>query len=319
MIGISVKHYNTQSEFEAAFESGEAWLAGRYYIKDERKIYDNGSYFEIPKNISEFNNDLDYVISSTLNAYSTQTYADNKATTALNSAKSYTDDKISELTIPSKLSDLDNDLSVISEDAIDAKISGIHIPTKVSELTNDKEYVTKTEHAGLIPTKISVFENDADYITTSNAQLYTNQEIAKLVGTAPEKLNTIQELAAAVEDNQDLIDTLNTAIASKADKTELRSGTSNVTTVASLPVSKALVYATISANGTLSLAESLADGDVLHVVIYNSGSSEITVTLNVASGKYLDGISSVKIASKEYAEVNIIGVTGVGHLVRSVF
>ena len=60
------------------------------------------------------------------------------------------------------------------------------------------------------------FEELASKILT-DANNYTNEEIAKLVDSAPETLDTLNELAIALNDNDDIVKTLNLAIGSKVD------------------------------------------------------------------------------------------------------
>lgn len=52
---------------------------------------------------------------------------------------------------------------------------------------------------------------------------YIDEQIKKLVGTAPEALDTIHELAGAMAENSDLIEALNNAIGNSAKKEELES------------------------------------------------------------------------------------------------
>lgn len=54
--------------------------------------------------------------------------------------------------------------------------------------------------------------------TLASANGYTDDEIAKLVGEAPELLNTLEELAAALQDNPEVIDTILQTLTNKVDK-----------------------------------------------------------------------------------------------------
>lgn len=75
--------------------------------------------------------------------------------------------------IPTKVSQLENDVGYITASAIPSDISSFNndvgyitasaVPTKVSELENDSGYIT----ASAIPSQISSFENDVGYITSS--------------------------------------------------------------------------------------------------------------------------------------------------------
>lgn len=55
----------------------------------------------------------------------------------------------------------------------------------------------------------------------SDIKDYVDDEIAKLVNSAPETLDTLGELATAFADNQDMIETLDAAITNKADKADI--------------------------------------------------------------------------------------------------
>lgn len=83
-------------------------------------------------------------------------------------------------------------------------------------------------------------------------------------------------------------------------------GVNTVTTLASLPITKRLVTATVSAATTLSLASALEVGDELHIVVYNSSASAITQTLpNTGSYISLSG-TSISIPAGVRIEINIL-------------
>lgn len=60
-----------------------------------------------------------------------------------------------------------------------------------------------------------------DTNTLKSAKTYTDEEIAKLVNSAPETLDTLGELATALEENADVVEVLNDAIANKADRADV--------------------------------------------------------------------------------------------------
>ncbi len=62
---------------------------------------------------------------------------------------------------------------------------------------------------------ISALAQLALLVDTKADQSYVYQQIANLVGSAPEALNTIYELAAAIQNNQSLIDSLNQSVANR--------------------------------------------------------------------------------------------------------
>lgn len=95
---------------------------------------------------------------------------------------------------------------------------------------------------------------------------------------------------------------------SAADKivVDYYNGYNSVTSLASIPVDKRLVVATVSADGTVSLADTMTDGRELHIIINNSGSSSITVTLPDSSTLDIEGGS--------FGEVNIIYAGGTQYI-----
>lgn len=77
-------------------------------------------------------------------------------------------------------------------------------------------------HIGDEIVKKLVFTSDPQTQLNDKATYkYVDDEIAKLIGTAPDALNTIEELAAAFAGNPDTIEILTQAIGTKADKTAL--------------------------------------------------------------------------------------------------
>lgn len=99
-------------------------------------------------------------------------------------------------------------------------------------------YYTETEIDNKLADKANTSHNHtgvydvsgaaANALTSANA--YTDSKIDALVGEgASTTLDTIGEISAAIEDNQDAIDLLNSAIANKANASDLTSHTGNTT------------------------------------------------------------------------------------------
>lgn len=61
----------------------------------------------------------------------------------------------------------------------------------------------------------------------TNAKSYTDTKIADLINGAPSTLDTLGEIAEAMENNQNVVEALDTAIGTKANKSDLTSHTSN--------------------------------------------------------------------------------------------
>ena len=95
-------------------------------------------------------------------------------------------------------------------------------------------------------------------------------------------------------------------------------GVNTVTTLASLPITKRLVTATVTTATTISLASELGVGDELHIVVYNSSASAITQTLpNTGSYKSLSG-TSISIPAGGRIEINVLCYATTSYLIRAV-
>ena len=57
----------------------------------------------------------------------------------------------------------------------------------------------------------------------------------------------------------------------------------------------------------MSFSSTPASGKECHIVIYNSGSSNITITL---PSSYRRNVSSITIASRAFGEVNVLNAAG---------
>ena len=95
-------------------------------------------------------------------------------------------------------------------------------------------------------------------------------------------------------------------------------GVNNVTTLATMPMTKRLVYATVTAATTLSLSADLEVGDELHVVVYNSSASSITQPIP-NSGSFIS-LSGTTIVVPAYGrvEINILCYATTSYLIRAV-
>lgn len=97
------------------------------------------------------------------------------------------------------------------------------------------------------------------------------------------------------------------------------SGYNSVTTLASMPVSKRVILATVSTATSLSLASTLADGRELLIKLVNSTASAITQPLPT-TGSYKsekpDGtaISSVTLPASGKLEISIVAINGVYYI-----
>lgn len=113
-------------------------------------------------------------------------------------------------------------------DIVSNKADKTEIPTKISAFENDRNYLTTIPAEYVTETELS--NKGYDTIDNVNSKLesnlndaadYTDEKIANLIGAAPETLNTLEELSIAIKNNDTVVDALNSAIGSKADKSEL--------------------------------------------------------------------------------------------------
>ena len=216
--------------------------------KNTDDILKKPNHSDIPKNLSELNNDVGYLTEH-------QQIANVAKTGDYN-------DLVNKPTIPSKVSQLTNDkdyttLEIVNQQGflkehqdLSSYAQKNEIPTKVSQLTNDKEYVTNnelnsknyttmaaveakgylTEHQDLsnyalksnIPTKVSQLTNDKQYTTKADVEAYdyvTNEELAE---------------KGYITDHQDL--------SSYAKKTDIPTKTSQLTNDSNLVVDAKYVH-----------------------------------------------------------------------------
>lgn len=83
-------------------------------------------------------------------------------------------------------------------------------------------------------------------------------------------------------------------------------GHNAVSSVAGIPVSKRLVIATISNNGSFTLASTPADGREIHVIVHNTNSSDIEITMPSGSNYVKMSGDTLTVAGSSYADINVI-------------
>ena len=96
-----------------------------------------------------------------------------------------------------------------------------HDISNVSGLQEALDSKANVSDVNNINTNLSKAIDDSRILAETNAQNYTNTEIAKLVDSAPDAMNTLNELATAIKNNKDIYDayveTVNTALGGKSD------------------------------------------------------------------------------------------------------
>ena len=94
-------------------------------------------------------------------------------------------------------------------------------------------------------------------------------------------------------------------------------GVNNVTTLTSLPISKRLIYATVTAATSISLSSTMEVGSELHIVVYNSSAAAVTQVLpNTGAFISMSG-SSVSIPSVGHVEINILCHATGSYIIRA--
>ena len=204
------------------------------------------------------------------------------------------------------------------------------VPTKTSELENDAEYMTKEavdegylslaggDINGFISfygnsTRIEVNEiggggrinfvdlgpgffisskNDGDvfsvynkYVGINNNTPYYNLDVNGSIGTNTDVFIKDKSVSGFIS---------------------FYEGSNTATSLSSVPVDKRLCVCTVSASGSFSLASVPAAGREVHVIVSNTGDSDIAVALP-NTGEYVcltDAALSVKAGG--YAEINVI-------------
>lgn len=134
--------------------------------------------------------------------------------------------------IASKLQDVDLSQMATNKADIETLQKNVKANTDKFDNYNDKQAISDMLTAYVLSTKLtevmapySKSDDVKSWIATSANQTkeYAAESIKAIVGAAPETLDTIAELAAAVTDNKTLVDAVNSAITSKADKTDVDS------------------------------------------------------------------------------------------------
>lgn len=148
---------------------------------------------------------------------------------------------------------------------------------------NNSNIIMKVDQNGLETTSVTATTMIVDGIDVksalescgitpdfSNIKDYVDDEIAKLVNSAPETLDTLGELATAFQDNEDVVDALNEAITNKSDTNHIHNNYGVCSTAAGTAAK------TVEIEGF-----KLREGAVVHVKFTNANSAS-NPTLNVS-------------------------------------
>ena len=182
------------------------------------------------------------------------TSANTKATTALENSNTAVTNAASALTKSEQASTTANAASLRSEDAIATANAAKMESASAKSVADSSKSVAEaannlsTDAQALATTALSTAQTasataqDAldqvkyklgtrvtvggEWVETFNADAkasveYVDQQIATLIGAAPEILDTFEEVAAAFKENEEVVNALNSAIGTKADRTAL--------------------------------------------------------------------------------------------------
>lgn len=150
-----------------------------------------------------------------------------------------------------------------------------------------------------LQTDVNTLKN-AGYITTGATVSKANSATTAVSAT------TAASAASVAWGNVSGKPTSFTPAAHTHDFITYESGHTSCTSLSNIAVTKRLVICTVSASGSFSVASTPADGREVHVMVKNSGSSDITVTLPTASPYVNLTGDSITVAAGGWAEINVL-------------
>ena len=130
----------------------------------------------------------------------------------------------------------------------------------------------------------------------------TNYSNAK---TLQQVINTIQGSTTSISSIIENLATKN-EVDQAISEAEFNNGHNAVSSVTDIPVSKRLAIVTISNNDSFTLASTPADGREIHVIVHNTSSSDIEITMPSSSGYVKMSGDTLTVAGNSYADINVI-------------
>lgn len=169
----------------------------------------------------------------------------------------------------------------VLKDMTETSASWYVLPVKASELTNDTGYVQALDpEEGLSPqdvVKDAVLNGERISFRTHASATLTSRGY-----TVDDTLDDLEQWS------------------------DFYRGCNKVNSVANIPSTKRLVVAEISSDASFSMASIPSSGKDVHIMIHNTGSSEVVVTLPVSGGYVNTAGSELTVDSYSWAEVNVI-------------
>lgn len=175
-----------------------------------------------------------------------------------------------------------------------------------------------------------VYKALADYVfidedESQNVKEYIDSKITDLLNGAPEAYDTLKELADAITENEGVVDTLESAIGSKADKTQLlytnstpvvqaHGGVAAGTTFDNMPITDVLnkiLYPWVAPSVSASVATPVNGGTFEKGNTQNVTSIKVSVTkksANITKVEIFDGLNSL--GAKTGADLDTLNSSG---------
>lgn len=211
--------------------------------------------------------------------------------------------------ILTKLKTVDGPESGLDADLLDGKQAAefalkTDIPTVDSDLSSTS---TNPVQNKAIQNVINTLATDlGDRISRVNSDLEQTK-----VGEAPnDGKEYVRKNSSWVENSINTATQSAAGLMSATDKqlVDFYNGSNTVSTLSSLPTSKHAIYASISTNQSLSVASGLTPGRSLQVFVYNTGSTDRTITLPTTGAYQSMSGSSITLygaSGKDLIEINI--------------
>ena len=157
-----------------------------------------------------------------------------------------------------------------------------------------------------IPSQLSDLNNDSDYIQAEDAEDFDAEIVGRVVKDATlhgEKVYLSAHASATLTSKGETVDE---ALDNIDEWSSFYKDVNRVSSVSNIPKTKRLVVAEISTDASLSMAGVPDAGKDIHIMVHNTGSNAIVVTLPVSGGYVNTAGSELTIDSLEWAEVNVI-------------
>ena len=270
----------------------------------------------------------------------TSTYATKaEVNTAKSEAQSYTDTKIANLVngAPTTLDTLDEIAAALNDNADIVDVLNQSIGSKqntISDLETIRSGAAKgatalqsyTETDPVFSASAAAGIKSSDISNWNSKTSNTGTITGITMNGASKGTSGVVDLGTVITSHQDIsgkldATTAENTYATKAAVTtsanglmistdkawlDFMNGSTTSTSASSVPVTKHMCVLTISANASFAMASTPAAGREIHVIVKNSSSSDITLTLPTASTYVNMSEASITVPASGYAEVNVI-------------